>query len=99
MKNFIYKQIVLLLSCLVSISINSQAYYYYYKDKKVFLELDLSKATLITSNDFQKSSIVSRVGLKDFVLVNDYQTQIHKFANIEFIKQLNIRDYIEKRKY
>ena len=36
MKNFIYKQIVLLLSCLVSISINSQAYYYYYKDKKVF---------------------------------------------------------------
>lgn len=96
MKNFIYKQIVLLLSCLVSISINSQAYYYYYKDKKVFLELDLSKATLITSNDFQKSSIVSRVGLKDFVLVNDYQTQIHKFANIEFIKQLNIRDYIEK---
>lgn len=95
MKNFFYKQLVLLLSCLASISISAQTYYYYYKGQKVFLELDVSKVTLITDNDFQESSIAS-MGFKNFVLTNDYQIQTYKFANIEFVKKLNINEYLQK---
>ena len=95
MKNFFYKQLVLLLSCLASISISAQTYYYYYKGQKVFLELDVSKVTLITDNDFQESSIAS-MGFKNFVLANDYQIQTYKFANIEFVKKSNINEYLQK---
>lgn len=42
-------------------------YYYYYNNSKVFSNLDNSSVTLITENDFQKSS-VSTLNFKEFNL-------------------------------
>ena len=72
MKNKIY--IIILTFIAFQIGNAQSNYYYYHNNNKIFLNLDRSSVTLITENDFQKSS-VSNLNFKEYNLFNRNQYQ------------------------
>ena len=60
MKNKLYISIFLFLFSMLGYAQSN--YYYYYNNNKVFLNLDRTSLTLITENDFLKSSVSSLSG-------------------------------------
>ncbi|MFY8187967.1 MAG: S8 family peptidase [Flavobacterium sp.] len=93
MKNKIY---IFIISFLVFQFGNAQSnYYYYYNNNKVFLNLDRSSVTLITDNDFQKSTI-STLNLKEFNLEQENQNASYKYSNSEFQQIPSTIEYFQK---
>src|SRR5690606_30301117 len=63
-------------------SAGSSEYYYYYKNQKVYLTVDKSKVNIITSANFQKSSI-SNLGFQDFNLETINGSTTKKIGKLE----------------
>jgi hypothetical protein len=61
----------------------------------VFLNLDNSSVTLITENDFQKSS-VSTLNFKEFNLEQESPSANYKYSNIEFQQIPSSVEYFQK---
>jgi hypothetical protein len=77
MKNKIY--IIILTFIAFQIGNAQSNYYYYHNNNKIFLNLDRSSVTLITENDFQKSS-VSNLNFKEYNLFNRNQYQYQQLS-------------------
>lgn len=93
MKNIIY---ILLIKLFVFQFGNAQSnYFYYYNNSKVYLSLDKSSVTLITENDFQKSSVNS-LNLKEFNLKQENQNATYKYSNTEFQQIPSTVEYFQK---
>jgi|GEM_PF-5341536 len=73
LKTKIMKKILLLVAFLSATFIGARAqgeHYYYYKGEKVYLPLDKGNVNIITSKDFQSSSISGLKILCRWMLIN-----------------------------
>ena len=93
MKNKIFISIFLFLFSMLGYAQSN--YYYYYNNNKVFLNLDRTSLTLITENDFLKSS-VSSLSLKEFNLEQENLNTNYKFSKTEFQQTPSTIEYFQK---
>ena len=93
MKNKLYISIFLFLFSMLGYAQSN--YYYYYNNNKVFLNLDRTSLTLITENDFLKSS-VSSLSLKEFNLEQENLNTNYKFSKTEFQQTPSTIEYFQK---
>lgn len=83
-----------------TITINAQNvansdYYYYYKNEKVYLTVDKSKINIITTANFQKTSI-SNLGFEDFSLEDVNGLSSRKIAQLESATTLTDAQFLQK---
>lgn len=76
-------------------SAGSSEYYYYYKNQKVYLTVDKSKVNIITSANFQKSSI-SNLGFQDFNLETINGSTTKKIGKLESTATLTDTQFLQK---